>query len=243
MTIRRQQLAGIDCRIAEPDSQSPAATLVLMHGIGGDDSSFDHQLKDLSADYRVVAWNMPGYRGSEVQAPLSFERLAQSLHNLLDALDVVLIATTSAFGGRDNRFRDEFLAARLQPLEQGMSMQALAQQSIPAICSDQMHSADMQIAIEAMSALPEAVYRDVLSCLVTFNRRSEFAAIACPLCVIAGTADSNAPAATMAKMAASVAHAQYHELTGGGHLLNTEMPDQCNRIISHFINGIESHAS
>jgi pimeloyl-ACP methyl ester carboxylesterase len=44
-------------------------------------------------------------------------------------------------------------------------------------------------------------------------------------------------------MAASVAHAQYHELTGGGHLLNTEMPDQCNRIISHFINGIESHAS
>lgn len=38
--------------------------LVLLHGIGGAASSWQRQLASLSADYRVIAWDAPGYGGS-----------------------------------------------------------------------------------------------------------------------------------------------------------------------------------
>ena len=38
--------------------------LVLLHGIGSAAVSFCHQLDGLSADFRVIAWDTPGYGGS-----------------------------------------------------------------------------------------------------------------------------------------------------------------------------------
>ena len=38
--------------------------LVLLHGIGSAAVSFCHQLDGLSADFRVIAWDAPGYGGS-----------------------------------------------------------------------------------------------------------------------------------------------------------------------------------
>ena len=46
---------------------------------------------------------------------------------------LVLIATVPAFGGRDDSFRDDFLAARLAPLDRGDSMESLAAEAIPAV--------------------------------------------------------------------------------------------------------------
>jgi len=264
----RKQLAGIEYAIAEPDNQKPAGTIIFMHGIGGDDTSFEQQLSGLSDQYRCIAWNMPGYRGSTKQ-PLTFEALAASLLSLLDALELesahiagqsiggmvaqefyhrypervdslVLIATTAAFGGKDSSFRDAFLSARLKPLDDGVSMPELAQQSMPAVTGNNISDSALQGAIDAMAGLPEAVYRDVLKCLVTFDRRAEFVGIRCPVCLIAGSEDGNAPAKTMEKMAAKLQSTEclveYHEIAGAGHLINTECPDECNRIILQFLN-------
>lgn len=263
MTTQRQHIAGIECCIAGP--ATAADTIVFMHGIGGDDSSFEQQIAALSDQYRVVAWNMPGYRGSEVRQPASFESLAQSLLALTDELEVqrlhvagqsiggmvaqefyhrypqrvdslILIATTAAFGGKDDRFRDAFLRARLKPLDNGVSMEALAGQAIPAVTGSAISPVALQQAVAAMAHLSEAVYRDILQCLVTFNRREALPQITCPVCLIAGSEDTNSPAATMAKMAARLEHSEYHELAGAGHLVNTEMPEQCNQIIRQFLN-------
>ena len=48
-------------------------SLICLHGIGGDDKSFEPQLKNLSSKYRVVSWNMPGYKGSKTLENYSFE--------------------------------------------------------------------------------------------------------------------------------------------------------------------------
>ncbi len=265
MTIYRQQLAGIEFALAEPASGEPADTIIFMHGIGGDDTSFAHQLRDLSDQYRVIAWNMPGYRGSQSQSPLSFQVLAEALLALTEALGIerlhvagqsiggmvaqefyhrypqlvaslTLIATTAVFGGKDDSFKTAFLQARLKPLDDGVSMPELAKKAMPAVTGSAVSPQDLQSAIDAMAGLSEAVYRDVLKCLVTFNRRVEFETIACPVCLIAGGEDTNAPAATMAKMAAKLPHADYHELPAAGHLVNTELPDESSRIIRQFLN-------
>jgi len=39
-------------------------TLVLLHGMGSNSRSWRYQLRDLSDEFRVIAWDAPGYGGS-----------------------------------------------------------------------------------------------------------------------------------------------------------------------------------
>ena len=86
-----------------------------------------------------------------------------------------------------------------------------------------------------MAPLDPDVYRDILRCLVTFNRRLEWFQITCPVCLVAGSEDTNAPSATMQKMAAKLSHARYHEVEGAGHLVNLEKGPEFNTIVRAFL--------
>ena len=89
MRTSRSTLAGLDCLISEPDTtDTTIATIVCLHGIGGDDQSFALQSEGLAGEFRVVVWNMPGYRESDRVAAMSFDVLADSLAQLVDVLDV-----------------------------------------------------------------------------------------------------------------------------------------------------------
>ena len=64
--------------------------LVLLHGIGSAAASFRYQLEELSARFRVVAWDAPGYGAS---TPLAIERptagnYATALAGWLSALGI-----------------------------------------------------------------------------------------------------------------------------------------------------------
>jgi len=262
--IYRKSIANIDCLIAEPDKPpSNLQTLVCLHGIGGNDASFQPQLDELSDHHRVVVWNMPGYGESAVLENLTFADLSQSLHKLVLELDcgsvhligqsiggmiaqefycdfteqvrsLVLVATTTAFGGKDDSFKNAFLETRLKPLDEGVSMQELAAAAIPSVVAADAEKWVVQSAIDSMSKLNPLVYRDVLTCLVTFNRRDEWPEVSCPVCIIAGSEDTNAPAATLNRMAEKLTQAEYHEITDAGHLVNLEKAAEFNRIVREF---------
>lgn len=263
LMIERRNVAGIEFTVARPATPE-AETLICLHGIGGDDASFLPQIEGLSNQYQVVAWNMPGYSQSQKLPNMTFENLANALsefifqsgiesvhlvgqsiggmvaqefaHRYPDQLkSLVLIGTTSAFGGRDDSFKNEFLAARLQPLDAGVSMPDLARQAVPQIVGRECPQHVVDAAIESMAKVKSDTYRDVLQCLVTFNRYKELEELSHPVCLIAGTEDTNSPAVTMQKMAARLANAEYHELQGAGHLINIEMPVATNQIIIDFI--------
>lgn len=236
--------------------------ILCLHGIGGDTGSFAPQLDGLSDHHRVIAWNMPGYRGSP-PAELSFANLAAVLIALLDALGIArahlcgqsiggmvaietahrfpdrvaslaLIGTTAAFGGRDESFKDAFIAARLDPLDQGMTLPDLAARFVPEITGPVASPAAQEAAITSMAAVPEATYRAIIRCLVTFNRRTEIAALPQPACLIAGDHDQMAPPKTMARMAETLPDAAFHVVEGAGHLINLEAPDTTNDILRAF---------
>ncbi|MBP6561835.1 MAG: alpha/beta hydrolase [Neisseriaceae bacterium] len=64
--------------------------LVLLHGISSGSGSWVNQLSQLSAQFRVIAWDAPGYGGSECLAnpvPKAAD-YAQALHGLLQALAI-----------------------------------------------------------------------------------------------------------------------------------------------------------
>ena len=255
----RSKAAGISYRSGPAGSGIP---VICLHGIGGDDTSFADQL-DALGDRQVIAWNMPGYGGSDPVAVMNFEMLAQSIIGLMDALGIavahlagqsiggmiaqeaairhpdriaslVLIATVPAFGGKDERFKDEFLAARLAPLDNGGTMQALAADAIPSIMNSGVDAKIMQTAVTAMANIPAAAYRQVLATLITFNRRNDQHLLTLPCCLIAGETDSNSPARVMQKMATGLPDATFHVIEMAGHLVNTETPDAVNRIMADF---------
>lgn len=271
MNIDKLNAADIAFLVAGSPSGPGKPPLICLHGIGGDATSFMPQLRGLAKSRRVLSWNMPGYGASAPLADMDFASLCDRLCAGLDALRIeqavfvgqsiggmiaqemairhpqrvaglVLIATVSAFGGRDDSFRDSFLAARLAPLDKGVSMAKLAEEAIPAVLGPAADNNTRRDAIAAMAAIPESAYRQVLATLVTFNRREDQHRITCPCCLIAGAADDNSPARVMEKMADSLPHATFHIVENAGHLVNSEAGDACNAIIADFIKGLQGQS-
>jgi pimeloyl-ACP methyl ester carboxylesterase len=239
--------------------------LVCLHGIGGDATSFSAQIDGLAGSDRwVLSWDMPGYGSSAPLAAMDFATLCDRLCAALDELGLhrviivgqsiggmiaqdmairhpdriaglVLIATVPGFGGRDDSFRDSFLAARLAPLDRGISMEALASEAIPAVLGPNADSTTRDAAIKAMAGIPEAAYRQVLATLVRFNRREDQHLITCPCLLIAGGQDDNSPARVMEKMADRLPDAALLVIESAGHLVNSEAHQDCNAAIAAFL--------
>ena len=260
------KVAGLNIR--QSGVEEPGIPVLCLHGIGGDHTSFADQLAQLG-ERRVIAWNMPGYGGSDPMVQMDFAALSGAVIALLDELGIEdvhlvgqsiggmiaqevairvptrvaslgLIATTPAFGGRDDSFKQAFVTVRLGPLDAGVDMATMAEQAIPAIIGPSA-SADMrQIAVEAMGRIDETAFRQVISCLVTFNRRADQHRITQPCCLIAGSHDTNSPARIMAKMADGLANATFHIVDQAGHLVNSEYPDIVNAMLTDFFDRVET---
>jgi pimeloyl-ACP methyl ester carboxylesterase len=239
-------------------------TVLLLHGIGGNRESFADELPRLARSWRALAWDMPGYGASPPIAPLTFEALAQAVTTVLDAehaekavlvghslggmiaqetaarfplrvSGLVLFATTAAFGGKDDKFKDEFLAHRLAPLDAGKSMPEIAAELTNGLFGPNPPEAARRRAIASMGAIPPAVYRAALECIVTFNRADDLARIACPTLVLAAEHDRLAPPKTMERMAARIPGATYGCIAGAGHLANFERPAAFAQILDDFL--------
>lgn len=238
--------------------------LVLMHGVGGDAHSWDMQLEHFGRSNRAIAWDMPGYGGSAPIAPMTFPALAESLAALLDALDIesahllghsmggmvaqefaarwpervtsmILSATSAAFGNPDGDFQKKFVAARLKPLDDGAGMADLAREMVAQMFGADADPRGAELARACFASVPEATYRAAIECLVGFERRDALAGYRMPILVLAGEADTNAPAPMMEKLASKIAGAHYKCLPGAGHLANLEQPSAFNQAVEEFL--------
>lgn len=246
---------------AEGDGR-PAA--LLLHGIGGNLENFRETQAALAPRRRTVAWNMPGYDGSPPIAPYDFPHLAEAALRVLDAdgidravvvghsfggmvaqeiaarapgrvAGLVLFATSAAFGGRDPRFKTEFLAQRLAPLDRGLSPGDIAPALTATMFGPAATTEARRRAIASMAKIPAASYRAALGAIVNFDRTADLARIACPTLVLAAEHDTLAPPRTMQRMAERIPGARYVCLAGLGHLANLEAPAVFARTLADFL--------
>jgi 3-oxoadipate enol-lactonase len=244
------------------------ATVVFLHGVGGDRQSWTPQLEAFSPRFRAVAWDCPGYGASAPLEPMTFPGLAASLLALLDDLAVerahivgqsfggmiaqefaatyparvkslVLTGTSPAFGRPDGDFQKKFVAERLAPLDAGKTMADLAQGIVGSLMGDNPDPNGVKTAVASMSRVSAATYRASMHCIVGFDRREALGRIAVPTLVLAGARDSNAPAPMMEKMASRIPGARYVCLAGAGHLANLEQPAAFNEIVLKFLSEVE----
>ena len=238
--------------------------LVFLHGVGGDAASWAPQIAAFSGAFRAIAWDMPGYGLSRSLDRMTFPALAGSLLELLDRLGLervhlvghsmggmvaqefaalwperiaalVLSATSPAFGRPDGDFQKRFVEARIAPLDNGKTMADLADEMVATMMGPAADPGGAAIARRSMAGVPEATYRAAIACLVTFDRRDELSSYTMPVLVLAGEADSNAPAPMMERMAGRIPDADYVCMKGTGHLGNLENPAAFNAAVGSFL--------
>jgi 3-oxoadipate enol-lactonase len=238
--------------------------LVFLHGIGGAARGWIGQLEAFSNRYHAIAWDMPGYGSSQQLAAASILTLAEALKDFLAqvgatkpvlvghsiggmivqqflvnypnlAAAVVLAQTTSAFGSSDGEWQKKFIEARLGPLDRGQTMVSMAPSLVEGLIGDAPDEAGLELARACMAAVPPETYRSSMKAMIGFDLRKNIADIRLPTLLLSGSKDNNAPAKTMAKMAAQVRGSTYVELEGVGHLANFERPHEFNEVLSDFL--------
>lgn len=234
-------------------------TVLFIHGIGAGKETFAEVAPLVPGS---VALDMPGWGEEPWGGPASFPKLAEWLAGKIDATGgpavlvghsfggmlaletaltfpdkvraFVACATSPAFGGRDPSFAEQFLAGRLKPLDEGMSMRELAAKSSAQMAGGGVTPERMARFAASMGALREEVYRDVVRCLTTFNRRDDLEKVSQPVLCLAADADETAPAKTMEKMAAKLPKGEFQVLPGG-HLLPVESPEATAAAVNAFV--------
>ncbi|MCR4268196.1 alpha/beta fold hydrolase [Nitratireductor sp. ZSWI3] len=90
MTFEQHICGNIDY-LERPGGGGPV--LVMLHGVGSNAASFTPLLDHLPRDWRIIAWNAPGYGGSaplEAEWPLALD-YATALKGFLDRLELTRV--------------------------------------------------------------------------------------------------------------------------------------------------------
>lgn len=237
--------------------------VVLLHGLGGSRTAWEPQLAVLAADWRVVAWDQPGYGASAPIDPFTFPALADAVARLLDDLDVeaaplvglsfggmvalhtalahpdrvrglALVDTSPAFG-LDGTDPDEWRALRLDPLDHGVTPAAMAVEVLTSVAGPHAGPEVIAEAAAAMARIPPAGLRAAVECLPTHDVRDRLDRIAVPTLVVVGEHDTETPLPYARALADGIPGAELAVVPGAGHLSNLERPEEVNRLLAAFL--------
>jgi pimeloyl-ACP methyl ester carboxylesterase len=252
-------------RIASIDEGRGSTAVFLLHGVGGGKEAWPDTVAALvGAGYRAIAWDMPGYGGSDFFEPYSNQGLGEACAELIAGAGasrnvilghsmggmvaqefvalhpgridgLILSGTSPAFGKPGGDWQRQFLASRFAPLDAGRGMAGLAPELVAAMIGSGADAAGAEAARRVMSGVPEATYRAALSAIVSFDRRENLGNIDVPTLCIAGEEDRNAMPSVMEKMAERIPGAQYVCLPRIGHIANLEAPAAFNALVLDFL--------
>lgn len=129
----------------------------------------------------------------------------------------------------------EFMERRIGPLDRGMTMRAMALSVLDQLLAPDAPEEARAAAIESISSVPPAVYRDAMRCILSFDGTKIVPKIDKPTLVIAGGADRTMTPAVVEAMARQIPHARFELIPGVGHLANLENPSAFNRVLRKFL--------
>lgn len=242
--------------------------VVLLHGLGGSRLSWEPQLAALGSNYRVAAWDLPGYGASTALAgATTFTALARAVTDWIDVLgagpahivgismgamiaqytaalhpqsvrSLTLLATSPAFG-LDGTPPEQWRAARLAPLVAGQQPADFAEGVLRAIAGPAIEPDALAGQVSAMGRISGDALRASIDCVVTHDARAWLPNIAAPTLVLVGDLDRETPPTYARALAEQIPHCWLHVLPGVGHLLNAEAPGEVNKAIRRHLRHTE----
>lgn len=237
--------------------------VVFLHGLGGSRISWGPQLEQLSAQFRCIAWDMPGYGVSEPLVPLTYPGIASRLINLLDELELeqvdlvglsfggmhalhtallapqrirrLVLADTSPAFGMDGTTKQEWMQSRLAPIEQGGTPADGAERVVDLITAIRLTGQIRQDTIASFGRIPVDGFRAAVRCLPDNDVRADLHRIEHPSCVIVGENDAETPPAYAKTLADGLPNSELHIIAEAGHLTPAETPEQFNQLVEQFL--------
>jgi pimeloyl-ACP methyl ester carboxylesterase/AcrR family transcriptional regulator len=211
-------------------------TLVLfLHGIGGNATNWDSQLRALGADYHVAALDLRGYGHSTLGfAQSTIDDYCEDILRVLEARgasQLVLaglsygswIATSFAMrhsefltglilaGGctgmseADPRERENFRIAREVPLNAGQTPADFATAVVEVIAGPAASAAQRDDLHQSMASIPAETYRDALNCFCNPLETFDFSRVDCPVLMFTGEHDKLAPPVEIRRVSERIA--------------------------------------
>lgn len=239
--------------------------LALIHGTGGSSASWAPQIADFAHSYQVIAWDAPGYGGSDPfdsETP-SCDDYGRALAALLDLRGVMSahlvghsIGAPIAAALCRMRPRLAMTATLLHPIGgygaadeatrragyearvEGISelgMAGFAASRASALLGSAAAPDSVARVIDIMSAIPETGYRQLVAMMGTADLMADASAVDLPALVIAGGEDRVAPTDSCRAIADALPEAEFRLLDGIGHYLSLEDPALFRRTLKRFL--------
>jgi len=239
-------------------------TLALLHGIGNQSGSWTLQLTALGARFRTIAWDAPGYGGSDrlaAESPAA-DDYAGALAALLDSLGIArLVVVGSSFGalvaGAFAASRPERVAGLLllnpaggyglaDPAEREerlatrlarlarLGPDGMAREPSPGMLSATASDEARSLAAWSTARIRPDGYTQAARTLANGRLVEDAARYPGPVLVIAGSADTITPPAGCERIARAFPRGTYRLLEGPGHLSYLDAPATVNALIADF---------
>ncbi len=260
--------AGADGRTIAYREAGAGPAVLLLHGVGSGSASWAAQLAGLSPRFRIVAWDTPGYGGSD---PLPGETPSASAYGdaaaaLLDALDIekihlvghsmgaligaafcrrhpdrllsVVLADAAAGYGKAS---DELRVGRLKARLASMAElgpAGFAERRARELLSPAAPDEICAKIRAVQSRLRPEGYAQAARMLHGSDIHDDIATVAAPALVMCGSEDKVTPEAISRRIAATIPGARYRTLEGLGHASYVEGPEAFNAALGDFIGGL-----
>jgi pimeloyl-ACP methyl ester carboxylesterase len=256
LTVDGQRIAYRD------EGRGPA--LVFLHGLGGNSASWEPQFEAFAGNHRVVAWDMPGFGGSDLLtkqraatrdystlvrkfvAALGIERAvgvgtsygSVILTDLAQSNPGLINAMVFACGVTGMGARQPEERARLREVRRG-EIQSMGQRAFAAARNSNYVAGGMPAAlvtkvVELAASAQPEGYLQAYNALTESNIFDKLDLLDLPTLVVAGANDPIAQAADCERVARAL-RAQYHCIENSGHYVNLEQAETFNRLVADFL--------
>lgn len=217
----------------------------------------------MAGDFDVIAWDAPGYGGSDDPAgDWSMADYADRLAGLLDALGLtrvhllgqswggvlvqvfygryadrvasLLLVNTFGAGMQPEAERRASLEGRLRSLET-MTPAEMAARRAPVLVAPGASPAALAEGEAMMAEIHPAGYRMAAIALAEADARHVLPRIAVPTLVVAGDHDTVVPLAASRTLRDAIPGASFAVVEGTGHLSSQECPDAFDALVRDFL--------
>jgi 3-oxoadipate enol-lactonase len=240
--------------------------VVFLHGVGSDKSVWRLQLDHFGRTRRAIAFDYPGYGDSDPPPDgTTRDDYAMAMLAAMDKLGVgrahicglslggvVAIAMHAAAPGRCASLimADSFavhpdgrgIHDRGVEASTTIGMRALAEARAPLLLGAGASDELRDEVIETMARIDPAAFRIGLQAVWLADQRQRAAEIGVPTLVIVGDEDKVTPPDLSRELARAIAGSRMHLIAGAGHLANIDKPDEFNRLVEGFIEGVNALA-
>lgn len=242
-------------------------TLLCLHGIGSSSASFQPQQDELAGDFRLLAWDAPGYaKSSDPDEPLDLDGYADAAAAVVRDRsagpahvvgvswggvvamrlarrhpDVVrsLVLADSSRGSALTLERARAMRERATELH-ALGARAFAERRGPRLVSSAAPAELVERVVDTMAGsvrLPGYAY--AAESMAATDLTTELGRLRVPTLVLCGAEDAVTGPDESQAIAGGIPDAVFVTLRGAGHLANQEAPDSFNAWLSAFVHIVE----